>query len=35
MGLAYYSEWMKRRRARTMLGPGAAAIDEYKLRRAA
>src|SRR5258705_2541099 len=35
MGLVYYAEWMKkqsRRRATTLVGPGAAAIDEVKRR---
>ena len=35
MGLVYYSEWMKRRsqrRATALVGPGAAAIDEFKAR---
>jgi ZIP family zinc transporter len=35
MGLVYYSEWMKgrsHRRATTLVGPGAAAVDEFKAR---
>src|SRR5438067_1444988 len=35
MGLVYYSEWMKRqsnRRATTLVGPGAAAVDEFRRR---
>ena len=35
MGLVYYSEWMKRqtnRRATPLVGPGAAAIDEFRRR---
>jgi ZIP family zinc transporter len=35
MGLVYYSEWMKRRshrRATALVGPGAAAVDEFKAR---
>lgn len=35
MGLVYYSEWMKKqsnRRATPLVGPGAAAIDEFKRR---
>jgi len=35
MGLVYYSEWMKgrsQRRATALVGPGAAAIDEFKAR---
>ena len=35
MGLVYYSEWMKRqsnRRATTLVGPGAAALDEFRRR---
>src|SRR2546421_578630 len=35
MGLVYYAEWMKRqsnRRATPLVGPGAAAIDEFKRR---
>ena len=35
MGLVYYSEWMKkqsRRRVTPLVGPGAAAIDEFKRR---
>jgi ZIP family zinc transporter len=35
MGLVHYSEWMKgrsRRRATTLVGPGAAAIDEFVSR---
>jgi zinc transporter, ZIP family len=33
MGLVYYAEWMKRqstRRATPLVGPGAAAVDEFK-----
>src|SRR5580765_8009379 len=36
MGLVYYSVWMRRRSGRrvtTMVGPGAAAVDEYAGRR--
>jgi zinc transporter, ZIP family len=37
MSLVYYSDWMKRRgnnrRASTLVGPGAAAIDEFEERR--
>jgi zinc transporter, ZIP family len=35
MGLVHYSEWMKqrsRRRATSLVGPGAAAVDEFKAR---
>jgi zinc transporter, ZIP family len=35
MGLVYYAEWMKRqstRRATPLVGPGAAAIDEFERR---
>src|SRR5690349_5561905 len=35
MGLVYYSEWMKNRsvrRATPLVGPGAAALDEFKTR---
>jgi ZIP family zinc transporter len=35
MGLVYYSEWMKKRgnrRTSTLVGPGAAAIDEFESR---
>jgi ZIP family zinc transporter len=35
MSLVYYSEWMRKRshrRATTLVGPGAAAIDEFKNR---
>jgi ZIP family zinc transporter len=35
MSLAYYSEWMKKRggrRATTLVGPGAAALDEFEHR---
>src|SRR4051794_23786974 len=35
MGLVYYAEWMKRqsnRRSTTLVGPGAAAADEFKQR---
>jgi ZIP family zinc transporter len=35
MGLVYYAEWMKRqsnRRATPLVGPGAAAVDEFKRR---
>ncbi len=35
MGLVHYSEWMKgrsRRRATTLVGPGAAALDEFANR---
>src|SRR5690242_4601984 len=35
MGLVYYSEWMKRkanRRSTSLVGPGAAAIDEFESR---
>ncbi|HZR96170.1 MAG TPA: ZIP family metal transporter [Gaiellaceae bacterium] len=35
MALVYYSEWMKRqsnRRATPLVGPGAAAVDEFKRR---
>jgi ZIP family zinc transporter len=36
MGLVYYSEWMKKRanrRSSTLVGPGAAAVDEFDGRR--
>jgi ZIP family zinc transporter len=36
MGLVYYSEWMKKRASRrstTLVGPGAAATDEFDARR--
>jgi ZIP family zinc transporter len=36
MGLVYYSEWMKKRanrRSSTLVGPGAAATDEFDARR--
>jgi ZIP family zinc transporter len=36
MGLVYYSEWMKtraNRRSTTLVGPGAAAVDEFDARR--
>src|SRR5580765_1761212 len=36
MGLVYYSVWMRRRASRrvtTMVGPGAAAVDEFAGRR--
>jgi ZIP family zinc transporter len=36
MGLVYYSVWMRRRSSRrvtTMVGPGAAAVDEFARRR--
>jgi zinc transporter, ZIP family len=35
MGLVYYTEWMKRqtsRRATPLVGPGAAAVDEFRRR---
>jgi zinc transporter, ZIP family len=35
MGLVYYAEWMKQRsqrRASSLVGPGAAAVDEFKAR---
>jgi ZIP family zinc transporter len=32
MSLVYYDSWMKRRRASDLVGPGAAAIDEYVSR---
>jgi ZIP family zinc transporter len=35
MGLVYYAEWMKKRSSRrstTLVGPGAAAIDEFESR---
>ena len=35
MSLVYYSEWMKQqsnRRATTLVGPGAAALDEFERR---
>jgi ZIP family zinc transporter len=35
MGLVYYAEWMKgrsHRRATSLVGPGAAAVDEFKAR---
>jgi len=35
MGLVYYAEWMKRqtsRRATPLVGPGAAAVDEFRRR---
>src|SRR6185437_11186025 len=35
MGLVYYAEWMKRqanRRATSLVGPGAAAVDEFRRR---
>ncbi len=36
MSLVYYDAWMKRRanrRATTLVGPGAAAVDEFARRR--
>jgi ZIP family zinc transporter len=36
MGLVYYAEWMKKRgnrRSTTLVGPGAAAVDEFDARR--
>jgi ZIP family zinc transporter len=36
MALVYYAEWMKKRgqsRATTLVGPGAAATDEYRARK--
>ena len=35
MTLVYYDWWLKRRRASTMVGPGAAAIEEFEARAAA
>jgi ZIP family zinc transporter len=32
MSLVYYDQWMHRRRASNLVGPGAAAIDEYRSR---
>ena len=32
MSLVYYDRWMKNRRSSTLVGPGAAAIDEYASR---
>src|SRR3954447_17354285 len=35
MGLVYYSEWMRKRanrRSTSLVGPGAAAIDEFETR---
>src|SRR5438270_9941997 len=36
MGLVYYAEWMKKRgnrRTSTLVGPGAAAVEEFESRR--
>ncbi len=30
MSLVYYDAWMKRRRATPLVGPGAAAVDEFE-----
>ena len=35
MSLVYYDWWLKRRRASTMVGPGAAAVDEFEERAVA
>jgi len=32
MSLVYYDEWLKRKRATPLVGPGAAAVDEYEQR---
>src|SRR5579862_2364867 len=32
MGLVYYDTWMKRRRESRLVGPGAAAVDEFRSR---
>jgi ZIP family zinc transporter len=32
MGLVYYDTWMKSRRASPLVGPGAAAVDEFRPR---
>src|SRR5262249_51947346 len=32
MSLVYYDNWMKRKRATPLVGPGAAAIDEFRTR---
>jgi len=32
MSLVYYDDWMRKRRATPFVGPGAAAVDEYKHR---
>ena len=32
MGLVYYDTWMKRRRESRLVGPGAAAVDEFQRR---
>ena len=32
MSLVYYDRWMKQRRSSTLVGPGAAAIDEFASR---
>jgi ZIP family zinc transporter len=32
MGLVYYDYWVKRRRASPLVGPGAAAVDEFRAR---
>ena len=32
MGLVYYDHWVKTRRASPLVGPGAAAVDEYRER---
>jgi ZIP family zinc transporter len=32
MSLVYYDAWLKRRRATTLVGPGAAAVDEFEAR---
>jgi ZIP family zinc transporter len=32
MGLVYYDHWVKRRRASPLVGPGAAAVDEFRSR---
>jgi ZIP family zinc transporter len=32
MSLVYYDNWMKRKRATPLVGPGAAAVDEFRTR---
>jgi zinc transporter, ZIP family len=32
MSLVYYDQWLKRRRATPLVGPGAAAVDEFRSR---
>src|SRR5438270_3711191 len=33
LGLVYYDRWMTNKRATPLVGPGAAAIDEFESRR--